>query len=237
MSQPRPLALRMLALALLLSTLVAKASAVADESLSSFSTALRPIILNALPKPLYEKSENWGNAAPGIERIRWHRLRPEVVRSPQNDGHWRKTRVAARDPEKSLEFQLSDFKAEGVDRLAFKAFLALTVHVEREDEFWEKGLRLVRETAEARLRIMAHLDAEAGFRFVGYDNLVVENIGGIGGTGARWLGEGIRSSLKQWKPSIERELLTRANTAVLKAADTKEVRLSLTSLLDRQNKK
>ena len=68
---------------------------------------------------------------------------------------------------------------------------------------------------------------------VGYDNLVVENIGGVGGTAARWLGEAIRSGLKKWKPSIERELLAKANAAIVKNADTRDVRLSLTNLVSK----
>jgi hypothetical protein len=225
-----------------------------DDSLAAVATALRPIILNALPQPLYEKSDNWGHTTMAIERIKWRRLRPQVVKSPQNDGTWRKTRVTARNPDATLEFQLSDLHQEGADRLTFKAFVALMVSVEHEEEIWEKGLRLYRDTTEARLRIKANLVIETTMRLeknpdsfipdtifrlrvtkadVSYDNLVVEHIAGIGGTGARWVGEALRSTLKQWKPSIERELLARANAAVVKAADTREVRLSLGGLVKR----
>jgi hypothetical protein len=227
-------------------------AAPSDDSLAAVAAALRPVILEALPRPLYEKSDNWGHATMAIERVKWRRLRPQVVKSPQNDGTWRKTRVTARDPESGLEFQLSDLRDGGTDRLTFKAFLALMVNVEHEEEIWEKGLRLYRDTTEARVRVKANLDIETTIRLeknaqsfipdtifrlritkadVSYDNLVVEHIAGIGGTCARWLGEALRSTLKQWKPSIERELLARANAAIVKAADTREVRLSLSGLL------
>src|SRR5262245_7605081 len=143
---------------------VAPASEVSEEGLHGLAATLRPVILNALPKPLYEKSENWGNTVPGIDGIRWRRLRPEIMKGPQNDGHWRKTRVTARDPETSLEFRLGDLKVEGSERLTFKAFLALMINVEREDEFWDKGIRILREEGKARLRIMANLDFEANIR-------------------------------------------------------------------------
>jgi hypothetical protein len=227
-------------------------AAPAVDDLAALTAALRPIIVDALPKPLHEKSDNWGNTTMAVDRIKWRRLRPQLVRASKNDGTWRKTRVTARDPSTSLEFSLSDVKTEAVDRLTFKAFAALMVNVEHEEEIWERGLRLFRDTTEARLRIKANLDLESTIRVeakagafipdtvfrlrvtkadISYDNLVFERIGGIGGTGARWLGEALRSTLKQWKPSIERELLARANAAVVKAADTREVRISLGSLL------
>jgi hypothetical protein len=37
--------------------------------------------------------------------------------------------------------------------------------------------------------------------------------------------------MKQWHPHVERDLLAKANAAIVKAADTREVRLSLGNLL------
>ena len=224
----------------------------AKNGLTGLAAALRPVILQALPKPLYEKSENWGNTAMAVNQIKLRRLRPQFIKTPKNEGTWRKTTVTARSPETSLEFNLSDLKPEGADRLTFKAFLALEVHVEHEEEIWEKGLRLFRDDTEARVRIKAHLDLETTMRLeknpqsfipdtvfrlrvikadVSYDNLVFEHLAGLGGTGARWTGEALRGLLKQWKPSIERELLAKANAAILKAADTRDVRISLGNLI------
>lgn len=227
------------------------AAAPGDKELGAVAVALRPLILDFLPKPLYEKSDNWGHTTMAFDHLSWRRLHPQVVKAPKNDGTWRKTRVTARDPAHSLEFQLSQLQFEGMDRQTFRAFLALAVNVEHEEEIWEKGLRLYRDTTEGRLRIKAQLNVEATMRLeandksfvpdavfrlrvtkadVSYDNLVVEHIAGIGGTGARLVGEALRSTLKQWKPSIERELLARANAAIVKAADTREVRLGLGAL-------
>jgi hypothetical protein len=66
---------------------------------------------------------------------------------------------------------------------------------------------------------------------VSYDNLVVEHLNGVGGSPARLMGEALRSTLKQWKPSIERNLLARAEVAIVKAADTREVRIGLGGLV------
>ena len=247
----RKFAILLLAIFALLPSLAAAPS---ENGYQSLAASLRPLILNALPKPLYEKSENWGNQAPALERIRWRRWRPQIVKAMRNDGTWRKTRVTAPDAPGTLEFRLSDLKAVGADRHSFKAFVSLKIHVDHEEEIWEKGVRLLRTTAEARLRVKANLEIETTMRFeadpkavlpdavfrmrvtkadVGYDNLVVENIGGVGGTAARWLGEAIRSGVKKWKPSIERELLAKANAAIVKNADTREVRLSFANLVSK----
>ena len=66
---------------------------------------------------------------------------------------------------------------------------------------------------------------------VGYDDLVVEHIAGVGGSAARLIGEALHRSLHRWKPSLERDLLARADAAIVKAADTREVRLGLSGLL------
>ena len=225
-----------------------------DDELANLAKALRPIILDALPNPLYEKSENWGNKKMAPNQLKWRGLKPQIIKVPKNDGTWKKTRVKAFNPQGSLEFHLGNLRSDGQDKQIFNAFVALTIDIEHEQEIWESGVRLFRDTIEARVRIKANLEIENTVRLennpksflpdtvfrlrvtradVSYDNLVVMHIAGIGGSGARLLGEGIRSSLKQWKPSIERELLAKANAAIVKAADTREVRLSLGSLLSK----
>jgi hypothetical protein len=64
---------------------------------------------------------------------------------------------------------------------------------------------------------------------------VVEHIAGLGGEAAKLLGDAARGSIKQWRPSMEHELLAKANVAIVKAGDTKEVRVSLSKLLGKKN--
>jgi hypothetical protein len=66
---------------------------------------------------------------------------------------------------------------------------------------------------------------------VGYDKLVIEHINGIGGDGAKLIGGAVHDVLKQWRPGIERDLLAKANDAIVKAADTREIRLGFGGLL------
>jgi hypothetical protein len=68
---------------------------------------------------------------------------------------------------------------------------------------------------------------------VSYDDLVLEHVAGVGGELAKLLGEAAVSGARQWKPSLERILLAKAEAAVLKAGKSKEVRLGASRLFQK----
>jgi hypothetical protein len=86
----------------------------------------------------------------------------------------------------------------------------------------EKGSGLLPEVV-FRLRVLS--------ASVGYDNLVTEHVLGVGGEMAEWLGDAGHGLMRQLKPSLELHLLEKADAAILRAADTKEVRVSLGKLV------
>ena len=61
---------------------------------------------------------------------------------------------------------------------------------------------------------------------------MVEHTAGIGGDAAKALGEAVVHTVKQVKPQLERDLLAKANAAIVKAGDTKEIRVALGKLLE-----
>ena len=63
-----------------------------------------------------------------------------------------------------------------------------------------------------------------------YDNLKFQHIAGIGGEAAEIIGELAHAALNQWRPSLERDLLAKANAAIVKAGEHKEVRIGLSKL-------
>src|SRR5262249_53444348 len=67
-----------------------------------------------------------------------------------------------------------------------------------------------------------------------YDNLVVEHTAGVGGDAARLLGDAVIDTVKRVKPDLERDLLAKANAAIVKGADTKDVRVSFDAILKGQ---
>src|SRR5262249_24545453 len=152
----------------------------------------------------------------------------------------------------SLVVDLRDWKYPDRDHMTFTAYLAFDADVNFEQQIWESGLRLYSGSVRARLRVHLNLQCEvllrteAGTSFLPdlvfrlrvvksdlkYDNLVLEHVAGIGGTGARVLGDALRSHIQQWHPSLERDMIARANEAIVKPADTREVRLGLSSLVN-----
>jgi hypothetical protein len=214
-------------------------------TLNQLSSALRTFLLANIPATLYSKSRNWDRQeiSPKLKGLR-------VVHVPRNDGTWRKIKVTPDNPARTLEVKVSDLKNRGKDKMTFKTFVALGTRVEMEEQIWESGHRLYSGSMRARLRIKLDLDVENTIKLdykggilpdvvfrlkiiaakVSYDNLVVEHIAGVGGSAARLTGEAIRSALKKWKPSVERDLLAKASATLLKAGDTKEIRLGLGSL-------
>jgi hypothetical protein len=64
----------------------------------------------------------------------------------------------------------------------------------------------------------------------------VIHLPGLGGDAAKVLGEAVLGTIKQVHPSMERRLLEKANAAIVKAGDTKEVRISFKALLNKLSK-
>src|SRR5207302_6261467 len=131
------------------------------------------------------------------------------------------------------------------------AFVAFEARVEYDHQNWDRGLRLYSGSVEARMRVTAALRCEATtkleangtllpdavFRLrvtdahVGYDHFEVEHIAGVGGDLAELIGAAAKAGVEQWRPSLERRMLEKADAAIVKAGDTKEVRLSVLKLL------
>jgi len=203
-----------------------------------------------MPRVLYEHEWNWGNQRATPHAIHWRGLRPKVVREMRNDGAWRKLKVTAERLDKTLDFKLFDLKKVDAEKQTFKCFIAFDAGIRFEQQVWESGLRLHGGTTNASVRILALLDCENTIRTepgksfipdvvfrlrvtdakVNYTGLEFYKVAGIGGDAAPLLGDAVHDALRQWRPSLERDLLAKANAAIVKAADTKEVRLSLGNL-------
>jgi hypothetical protein len=222
-----------------------------DGDLKELAGTLRTMLAQAIPPVLYEGSTNWGNTRPAPSQLKWHGARPKIYRAPRNDGTWRKIKLSTRNPAQSLSVDLRDPKYPDADHMMFTAALALDAGVDFEQQIWKAGTRLYSGSLRARMRVYLTLNCEfllkmetgkgllpdIVFRLrvvhsdLKYDNLVVEHVAGIGGTGAKVLGDALQSHIRQWHPSLERDLLARANAAIVRAADTREVRLTLSKLL------
>lgn len=222
----------------------------------ALAKSLRELLLKHLPNPIVESAQGWGHQKDGVVDVKFHkdglRLRTEKVRGKLNDGHWRKVSVRAANPERSLALGIKDASFPEPGKAAFTALLGLDCDLKFEQQVWRNGVRLY--SGETRGRCRAALAAKCEvtsrtekkpdslipdvvFRVrltdaqLYYDNLVIEHTAGVGGDAARLLGDALVHAVKQAKPQLERDLLAKANAAIVKAADTKEIRVSLGAVL------
>jgi hypothetical protein len=197
-----------------------------------------------LPDPIYESWPDWG------------RQQKNLRGKLKNDGRWKHIKVNVVTPADTLVFDIRNVQNPEPGRVTFAVALSFDVHGEYEVQVWEAGIRLRSSSIRARCRIHALLQCEATLRLepgavllpeavfrlrvvqssLSYDNFVTEHIAGVGGDLADFLGDTVRNGLKKWHPSLERDLLARANASIEKAADTKEVRVTLVDLLKKKGR-
>jgi hypothetical protein len=230
------------------------------HSLDALSGNLRGYLLDNLPTPLVEGNQGWGHTECVKSGLQWKgrgfNLRPVWQISQQNHGPWRKVKVSALDLPHTLVVDLGHLQLPDPGRLTFHAFLSFDARLEYDYQHWSKGRKLLDDNILARMRLKLDLDCEATTRLepgggllpeavfrlrvtqadLRYDNFVTEHLAGVGGEAARLLGQGLRTGLRQWHPSLERDLLARAEAAIVKAGDTREVRLNLAGLFLRVSK-
>jgi hypothetical protein len=219
---------------------------------------LRGLLLKNLPQPLYEASNNWGHQSEAkrlIYRGRRRDIDAEMNHPLRNDGVWKKVRIDAVNPAETLVFDLRNVANPEPGKLTFQLFVALDTQFEYHHQRWESGLKLFDAKARAKARVKITLDCEATSRVennsflpelvvqlkvtkadLRYDNLKFEHIAGIGGEAAQMIGELAHAAVNQWRPSLERDLLAKANAAIVKAGEQKEVRLSLAKLFNKSSK-
>lgn len=215
---------------------------------------LRRYLLEHLPPVLFENSSNWGHQKQVTRGLRWEddgKVLPQRQKKHKNQGVWRKTRVTPVTPQSTLVLQIRDVKKAGPDRRTFTTALGLELRVEAEQQNWRMGIRTLSSSFKARVRVLVTLNCEMTTKLVkgsgllpdivvrmrvlssriDYGDFVTEHALGVGGEVAEWIGDAGHRLLKLVKPSLEQKLLEKANAAIVKAADTKEVRVSLGGLL------
>ena len=234
---------------------LAAAALAGSPSTSALADNLRAVLLDVMPDPLYQSDSHWGGQRLVTDRLKLHahglHVSVEAVKALKNDGRWWKVKATGVRLPDTLALELRDVRRGDDGRTTFTAFLAFDARVEYDQENWERGLRLFSGSAAARMRVNLTLRCEATMKLepngtllpdavfrlrateakLGFDHFELEHIAGVGGDLAKLIGEAAKAALEQWRPSLERNLLNKADAAVVKAADTKEVRVSVMKLL------
>jgi hypothetical protein len=231
---------------------------IADVSRSDNSGDLAGLLRNYLIQHLpqsYEKTYGWGHTKSVATGIKWTGKgldsQAHVSHGERNDGVWRKVRMRALDPAHTLTLDIRNIRQAETGRTTFDLLLAFDARVEYERQHWKAGVRLSSTSARARLHVKVALACEVSydvdwqqkllpemvFRLhvarasLSYDGFVMEHVPGIGGDAAKAIGDAMLEAVRQWHPSLERKLLARANAAIAKAADNKELRIGLSKLV------
>jgi hypothetical protein len=205
---------------------------------------LRGLLLAHFPDPLFEDARQWN----------LQKLGPRG--KLRNHGRWRRVRVSGRGVRDTLIVDLRDLQQPGGGRTTFSLYVSFDAVAELERQNWKMGVRVHSGSTRARFRVRLTLHCEATTRLekgkdflpdavfrlrvvrsdLRYDNVVVEHTAGVGGEAAKVLGDAVIDGLRQWKPSLEQNLVAKANAAIVKAADTKEIRVNLLDLFSGQKK-
>lgn len=243
-------ALAMLGLALVAPAPKATPPAMSSDTLAS---SLRVLLLDFIPSPLYEDHKQWGMQK-DVDKVKWRgkglEVHPERVKVKKNDGKWKKVVVTTPLLEKTLTLEVRDLKVVGTGKSTFTVYLAFDSHIDYDQQNWKAGTRVWAGSVRGRMRIHLTLNCELQSHLettkllpalvlrlrvlksdIHYDKLVITHVPGIGGDLAKLLGEAVHETVKALKPSLERKLLEKANAAIVKAADTKEIRLGFEKLL------
>jgi len=221
----------------------ASSSAFAQADLDSpeqLANLFRSLLMPNVPDPLYEKSSRWGQQrkAPLTKKLR-------------NDGKWRKMSATMHDPAKTLKIGVRDIKVPEEGRTTFEVWVTFRANLNFEQQIWENGIRLYSGSTRGHCTVVTRMLCEVSTRFEKGTKLVpdavfrmrvleatlaiagleVDHILGFGGDGARILGDALIEFVKDIKPDLERDLLEKGTRAIVKAGDTKEIRISLEKLI------
>jgi hypothetical protein len=251
-----PVMLRFTIIALLFLASTAGAAPPAEPAeVQALEKSLRDLLIKNLPDPIVKSDKGWGAQKEYVIHTRFVRengtLRTIQEKGLRNDGTWRKVALRAANPD-SLALSLSDATFPEPGRATFTAKLWLDCDVKFEQQIWRNGLRVYSGETRGRTKAAAVLKCEVSSRTetkpgavlpdlvfrvkvsdaqIFYDKLIIEHTAGLGGDAAKLLGDFFLDAVKQAKPDLERELLAKGNAAIVKAADTKEIRLSFDALL------
>lgn len=228
---------------------------ITPEKVATLQNAVATVVKASLPKPLYRGSSHWGETTPTPNGVKW--VGDGVLKKPvlqyanKNHGTWRKYDVVLLEkaPE-PLKLRLDCLTPAGKNTLTFDLHLDADLHFTIEQENWNHGVKLFDGTARGtlhftlRMKCESKLVVEPGggllpvikyrFRVVeatpSYSQLKFTHVPGLGGDAAEKLGKWAHEALQQWKPSLERKLIDKLTQRLLKAADTKEVQISLSGV-------
>lgn len=228
-----------------------------DVDTSAITVLLRNLLLANMPTHLVENRSHWGKqkevtVGMSLQRerpLQWQAVPRKAIR---NDGHWYAVTVLAKNPQQTLALGIKNLQTIEPGKSTLELHAGMDVDLKFEQQVWKAGTRLYSGETRGRCRIALLLKLEANSRIerkpqellpsasvrlraseaqLFYDQLVIEHTLGVGGDAAKMLGEAGHKLMNRVKPSLERDLLAKANAAIVRAADTKDLQVGIDKLL------
>ena len=221
----------------------------------ALATVLRDLLKKNLPDPLSKSNHNWGHQK-GVTVTLHHldglRLWSESVQEMRNDGHWQRTDIRIPDRDKIALAVTELTHPEEGKMLVTVGAVAERVELQFEQQIWRNGLRLyageTRGHCKGALTLKAEFTTKTEFKKgsllpeitlklqvtsaeLFYEKLVVDHTAGLNGEAAKALGDLTIHIVKVIKPHLEKDLLEKAEAAIVKATHTKDLTITLDKLM------
>ncbi len=226
----------------------------------ALASVLRDLIKKSLPDPVTKSSHNWGQQKTVTVTVH-HReglhFWSENVEEMRNDGTWRRTEIRIPDRDK-IQLAVTElvYPEEG------KILTTVGVVVDRvdlhfEQQIWKNGVRIysgeTRGHCKGALILKAEVTTKTEFKKGSFfpeislklqvtsaelfhEKLVVDHTAGLDGEAARALGDLTIGIVKFVKPHLEKDLMEKANAAIVKAARSKELTITLDKIMAAKTK-
>ena len=225
------------------------------EEVAAISKLMRDMALQHMPDPLVKANDGWGKQKEfvvGKVMLRNPNKFPEAPRELFNDGLWRRFTVTARDPADTLGIGITELVRPEADKMLVTINVAMDINFRMEQQLWVRGRQLysgeTRGHCTGAVQLKAVVTHKSEFKpgalfpdialkvttteaKLFYDKIVIDHTAGLDGDDAKKVGDLVVDLVKSVKPELEKELLEKANAAIVKAAGTKEVKLQLDKLM------
>ncbi|MBP3955932.1 hypothetical protein J8F10_11615 [Gemmata sp. G18] len=232
------------------------------QEIAALSKTLRTLALANLPNPLVKANDGWGSQKEyvvGAVMLRnAKRFGPDAPRQMVNDGLWRRTTVLARKPDDTLNVAIAELVRHDVNTATLVLDTEMEIDFRVEHQLWKRGLQLYsgetrghcKAGLKLKVEVVSKTEKDPGSFFpkvtllikvtdakLFHDKIAIDHVAGLDGEDAKSAGNFVLDTVKTIKPDLEKQLLDKANAAIMKAAGSKEIKLELDKILGTAAKK
>jgi hypothetical protein len=226
----------------------------------ALTKVLRELLKKNLPDPITKSNHNWGHQK-AVTTKTLHRegfkFWTEEAQEMKNDGTWRRADIRIPEQDKIAVAVTELTHPEDGKMLVTVSAVAERVDLHFEQQIWTNGVRIyggeTRGHCKGALTLKAEVITKTEFKpgsffpnislklqvtkaEVFYEKLVVDHTAGLNGEAAKAIGDLTIQIVKAIKPNLEKDLLEKADAAIVKAAQKKELTLTLDKLMASKKK-